>query len=155
MAIRRGPVPETIRRLGDQLQQFRIEQPRGAKLPASLWQAAVEEARQHGVYYVSHALRLNYCHLKKRVSDTFLAPPMSPEEGKATGSARSPRQRSSPDVRKAAPPGFVELLTGAELEGQEYVIEFESDAGAQMRVRWRGRTPDWSSLLRAWREGMA
>src|SRR5438128_10683822 len=43
-----------------QLDQFRSTQPRRTKLPESLWQAAVELARQHGVYSVVHPLRLDY-----------------------------------------------------------------------------------------------
>jgi len=39
----------------------------GTKLPESLWQAAVELARQHGVYPVAHPLRLDYMRLKKRL----------------------------------------------------------------------------------------
>jgi hypothetical protein len=40
-----------------QLEQFRSTQPGRTKLPESLWQAAVELARQHGVYPVAHPLR--------------------------------------------------------------------------------------------------
>jgi hypothetical protein len=37
------------------------------KLPESLWQAAVDLARQHGVCPVAHPLRLDYVRLKKRL----------------------------------------------------------------------------------------
>src|SRR2546427_3810519 len=50
-----------------QLDQFRSTQPRRTKLPEPLWQAAVELARQHGVYSVAHPLRLDYMRLKKRL----------------------------------------------------------------------------------------
>ena len=61
------PIPEPIAQLQRQLDQFRSTQPRRTKLPESLWQAAVELARQHGVYSVAHPLRLDYVGLKKRV----------------------------------------------------------------------------------------
>jgi hypothetical protein len=53
-------IPEAILQLQRQLDQFRSTQPRRTKLPESLWQAAVELARQHGVYSVAHPLRLDY-----------------------------------------------------------------------------------------------
>ncbi|HEY4050335.1 MAG TPA: hypothetical protein VGM27_26015 [Acidobacteriaceae bacterium] len=43
-----------------QLEQFRSNQPRRTKLPESLWQVAVELARQYGVYPVAQPLRLDY-----------------------------------------------------------------------------------------------
>ncbi len=52
------PIPEPIAQLQRQLDQFRSTQSRRTKLPESLWQAAVELARQHGVYGVAHPLRL-------------------------------------------------------------------------------------------------
>ena len=60
-------IPEAILQLQRQLEQFRSTQPRRTKLPESLWQAAVELARQHGVYPVAHPLRLDYTGLKKRL----------------------------------------------------------------------------------------
>ena len=44
------PIPEPIVQLQRQLDQFRSTQPRRSRLPESLWEAAVELARQHGVY---------------------------------------------------------------------------------------------------------
>jgi hypothetical protein len=119
------PIPEAILRLQRQLDQFRSTQPRRTKLPESLWQAAVELARQHGIYPVAHPLRLDYMGLKKRLGGI-------------------PVLR-----RKATKPAFVELIAPQE----ECVIEFEAPSGNKMRVQWKASTPrDWASLLRAWRE---
>jgi hypothetical protein len=60
-------VPEPIVQLQRQLDRFRSTQQRRTKLPDSLRQAAVELARQHGVYSVAHPLRLDYMGLKKRI----------------------------------------------------------------------------------------
>lgn len=60
-------IPEAIVQLQRQLDQFRSTQPRRTKLPEPLWQAAVELARQHGIYLVAHPLRLDYMGLKKRL----------------------------------------------------------------------------------------
>lgn len=118
-------IPEAILQLQRQLDQFRSTQPRRTKLPESLWQAAVELARQHGVYSVSHPLRLDYMGLKKRLSGV-------------------PALR-----RKARKPAFVELIAPQE----DCVIEFEAPSGNKMRVQWKASAPrDWVNLLRAWRE---
>ena len=59
MNLKNRPIPEPIAQLQRQLDQFRSTQPRRAKLPESLWQAAV--------YPVAHPLRLDYMGLKKRL----------------------------------------------------------------------------------------
>ena len=118
-------IPEAILELQRQLDQFRSTQPRRTKLPESLWQAAVELARQYGVYPVAHPLRLDYTGLKKRLGGVPVV------------------------RRKATKPAFVELIAPQE----ECVIEFESPGGNKMRVQWKASTPpDWGTLLRAWRE---
>jgi hypothetical protein len=123
------PVPEPIAQLQRQLDQFRSSQPQRTKLPESLWQAAVELARQHGVYPVAHPLRLDYMGLKKRLGGV-------------------PAVR-----RKATKPAFVELIAPHSAPLEECVIEFESSGGAKMRIQWKAAAPpDWASLLRAWRE---
>jgi len=122
-------IPEPIVQLQRQLEQFRSTQPRRTKLPESLWQAAVELARQHGVYPVAHPLRLDYMQLKKRL-----------------GGVPSPR-------RKTTKPTFVELVAPSPGKVDEWVIEVESSRGAKMRIQWKATVPpDWASLLRAWRE---
>jgi hypothetical protein len=121
------PIPEPIAQLQRQLDQFRSTQPRRTKLPDSLWQAAVELARQHGVYPVAHPLRLDYTGLKKRLDGV-------------------PRLR-----RKATKPAFVELIAPDRAPLGEYVIELESSGGSKMRIQWKTTAPpDWTNLLRAW-----
>ena len=122
------PIPEAIVQLQRQLDQFRSTQPRRTKLPESLWQAAVELARQHGVYSVAHPLRLDYMGLKKRLG-------------------------GAPSRRKATKPAFVELIAPHATPLEECVIEFDAPSGSKMRIQWKAAAPrDWVSLLRAWRE---
>ena len=123
------PIPGPIEQLQRQLDEFRSTQPHRTKLPETLWQAAVELARQHGVYSVAHPLRLDYVRLKKRLGGV-------------------------PDSqKKAAKPAFVELIAAHPATMAECVIEFESSIGSKMRIQWKGSAaPDWASLLRAWRE---
>ena len=122
-------IPEPIAQLQHQLDQFRSAQSGRTKLPESLWQAAVELARQHGVYAVAHPLRLDYMGLKKRL-----------------GGVPSLR-------RKAAKPAFVELIAPHAATLEDCVIEFESAGGGKMRIHWKAAAPpDWAHLLRAWRD---
>ena len=123
------PIPGPIEQLQRQLDEFRSTQPHRTKLPETLWQAAVELARQHGLYAVAHPLRLDYTGLKKRLDGV-------------------------PDrKKKAAKPAFVELIAKHTAPMADCVIEFESSAGSKMRIQWKNSsTPDWASLLRAWRE---
>jgi hypothetical protein len=124
------PIPEPIAQLQRQLDQFRSTQSRRTKLPESLWQAAVELARQYGVYSVAHPLRLDYTRLKKRL-----------------GGPPTRRQR------RATKPAFVELIAPGRTTLEECVIEFESSGGSKMRIQWKSTAPpDWTNLLRAWRD---
>ena len=123
------PIPEAIVQVQRQLDQFRSTQPRRTKLPESLWQAAVELARQYGIYPVAHPLRLDYMGLKKRLGGV-------------------PSRR-----RKTTKPAFVELIAPHATPLEECVIEFDAPSGSKMRIQWKAAAPrDWVSLLRAWRE---
>jgi hypothetical protein len=125
------PIPEPIVQLQRQLDQLRSTRPHRAKLPEALWQAAVELARQHGLHAVAHPLRLDYTRLKRRL---------------AGGTEVREKKR-------AASPGFVELIAAHPAAVAECVIEFESRSGGKMRIQWKGSGgPDWASLFHAWRE---
>ena len=122
-------IPEPIAQLQLQLNEIRSTRPRGKRLPDSVWQAAVELAREHGVYSVARHLRLDYSGLKKRLGGV------------------------SPRRRKARKPAFVELIAPPSAMLGECLIEFESMRGSKVRIQWKAATsPDWMSLLRAWRE---
>lgn len=124
-----APIPEPIAQLQRQLDQFRGSQSGRTKLPEALWQAAVELARQYGVYPVAHPLRLDYTRLKKQL-----------------GEPQTSRQR------RTTKPAFVELIAGRTAP-EECVIEFESSGGSKMRIQWNSTAaPDWPNLLRAWRD---
>ena len=127
-----APIPEVITQLQRQLDQFRSTRPARTKLPEPLWQAAVELARQHGIYAVAHPLGLDYTRLKQRLEGIPSRP------------------------RKPAKPAFVELIGSGAATLPECVIEFESAGGGKMRIQWKAAVaPDWASLLRAWHETQA
>jgi len=122
-------IPEPIAQLQLQLNEIRSTRPRGRKLPDSVWQAAVELAREHGVYSVARHLRLDYAGLKKRLGGV------------------------SHRRRKTRKPTFVELIAPPSAMLGECLIEFESLRGGKVRIQWKAAaSPDWMSLLRAWRE---
>jgi hypothetical protein len=121
-------VPEAIARLQEQLDQWRSVQKRRTRLPEPFWQAAVDLAKQYGVFQTAHPLRLDYARLKKRLAEP-----------------------ADPDYRSQQP-AFVELRARPTAL-QECVIEFESAGRATLRIQWKSTVPpDWTGLLRAWRE---
>ena len=124
-----SPIPEPIVQLQQRLDEFRSARPHRTRLPDELWEAAVELARQHGLYSVAHPLRLDYVQLKKRLGGV-------------------------PSLRKKAnAPSFVELIAAQPAAMPECLIEIESSIGGKMRIQWKGSAaPDWTMLLRAWRE---
>ena len=122
-------IPEPIVQLQRELEQFRSSHAHRTRLPESLWQSAMELAREHGLHAVAHPLRLDYGQLKKRLG----------------GVVRVSRRASSP--------AFVELIASHSVSMSECVIEFESSIGSKMRIQWKGASsPDGASLLRGWRE---
>ena len=120
------PIPSDLLELSQRLEQWRSEQPARSRLPESIWSAAAEMAKRYGLHRTAKALRLDYAGLKKRM----------PAVAKMAGSP---------------PPGFLELLAPTAVSPAECVVEWESARG-RMRVAMKGVTPDWASLLRAWRE---
>ena len=126
-----APIPEAITQLQRQLEEFRRIRPARTQLPEPLWQAAVELARQHGIYAVAHPLRLDYARLKQRLGG-------------------NPSQPQKSQVNK---PAFLELIGDGATTLPECVIEFESASGGKMRILWKAVIPpDWAGLLRAWHE---
>jgi hypothetical protein len=117
---------ESLILLQQKLEQFRSARRRPTRLPEALWRAAVEMARHYGVCRTARQLRLDYSCLKKRLGGT-------PKQERATAS-------------------FVELLPRP-AKPEEGIIELETATGSKMRIQWKANLPpDWTMLLRAWRE---
>lgn len=126
MPQQQTPIPSDLLELSQRLEQWRSEQPTRSRLPESIWAAAVEMAKRHGLHCTTKALRLDYTGLKKRM----------PAAERSAG---------------APPARFLELMAPTAVSQAECVVEWESARG-RMRVAMKGVTPDWASLLRAWRE---
>jgi hypothetical protein len=90
-------------------------------MPEELWDAAATVARDHGLWAVSRALRVNYESLRRRV-----------ERGERVGAARA--------VEAA---GFVELEAAQVVGGSAHegtVVELTGADGAKLTIRIEGCT---------------
>jgi hypothetical protein len=99
-------------------------------IPETLWSAAAELAREHGVFRTAKVLRLDYSKLKKQMMPT------------------------QPKAKPPTPPAFVELIAPESTTTFECTIEVEGPRG-RMRIEWKGTTaPDLAGLSRAfWEPG--
>ena len=97
-----------------QFEGWRRSRRRGARIPAALWQAAVDAAREHGVSKVASALSLDYYRLKERLESV----PVLSEVESAGG-------------------GFLEvpLFTSS---ASECIFELEDGEGTRLRVELKG-----------------
>jgi hypothetical protein len=105
---------ESVRQELDQWRKNRKS--RRTRIPERFWQSAVELTKEHGVYRVARALRLDYSALKKRAT------------GLPGGAGRD----------QADQPMFVELeMSEARVSG-ECMVEMENHRGAKMRIALKG-----------------
>ena len=94
-------IPPDMRKVYRRLRRWRSSHARRVPLPDSLWAAAGELAREHGINRTAKALHLEYGKLKERAE----AP--GPEK-KVVRKVRSVIPRHA---RPPAPPTFMELIT--------------------------------------------
>ena len=128
-------VKPTLEVVRNQFEVWRKRRRRGRRIPETLWQAAVELCREHSVFEVSRALRLNYNGLKNRV-------PKARDTGLAVG--------------RRSDFGFVKLDLGVPITPSECLVEMEAPNGAKMRMSFKGSPRDFDpvDLSRVfWRQG--
>jgi hypothetical protein len=111
----------SLEHLRQQLQDWRAGRKLGERIPASLWAAAVDAAREQGLHRVAIELHLDYAGLKRRVERGGATPP-----------------------RGEVAPRFVELSTPAAsmasaTERAECIVEMGNARGAKMRVELNGQ----------------
>jgi len=118
-----GEIPIGMRRVCRRFERWRSGHKARLPIPNALWKAAVEAAREHGVFRAAKTLRLDYTKLK-RVMESDAA------------SIRAPSPR------------FVELAPADGIAMAECVIELEGPRG-KLRVHWKGAVPpDLAGLSR-------
>jgi len=124
MATAEADVPVAMRKVYRRLERWRSKRTGRAPIPESLWAAAVELAKEHGVFRTAQVLHLEYGKLKRLL------------------------EAAGPATRPVAPrTAFLELMAPA--GSSECVIELEGPRG-KMRIQWKGATaPDLAGLSRA------
>jgi hypothetical protein len=116
------PILEVVR---NQFEAWRKRKRPGGRIPQALWQAAVEQCRDHSIWQVSRVLRLSYNGFKNRVL-------------KARDAGFAGRQR--PDF------GFVKLDLGAPVAPSEWIVEMEAPNGAKMTMSFKGAPRDFDPV---------
>jgi hypothetical protein len=116
----RAGVP-ALARVRGQFSAWRRSRTRRSRTPPALWAAAVDLAREHGVYAVAKELRVNYERLKASL-----------ESGPARGAVKEDRR-------------FLDL--GVAPVGSECSVELESPQGAKVRIHFRGQPSNGADLV--------
>ena len=128
MASKTQPeVPAGMQRVYRRFERWRKSHRGRLPIPAPLWAAAAEVAREYGLFRTAKTLRLEHNKLKRMMAS------------------------ANPAVRRApAPPaGFLELVAPRAASPTECVIELEGSRG-KMRIEWKGTAaPDLAGLSRA------
>ena len=132
----------------------RTRRPR-SRIPDPLWAAAVKLVGRYGVHRTARALRVDYYSLKKRVSATPAARHSRPTPTNAPRRCPVGARAVSGSLSDEGATTFVELPSPAQTVCGECVVEWESVAGAKMRVQLKGVTmPDLTALSRSfWDRG--
>ena len=129
MAEKAGEV-DGIEAARTRFEQWRSSRSGKAPIPDELWKLAINAARQEGVNRAAQQLRL--------------------DAGKLKGLLVGADARRSKTRRQ---PRFVELIAPAPAANPECVINSNLPLEAKMRIQWKTAVaPDWSNLLRAWRD---
>lgn len=137
-------IPPNMQRVLNRFERWRSAHTGRLPIPKRLWAAAVELAREHGVFHTAKTLRLEYGKLKQLLESTGAV-----RRSRATKvRVKSRRARST-----ESPPSFMELLASPTAAAvSEGLIELEGRHG-KMRIQWKGTTaPDLGGLGRAFWE---
>ena len=124
-------IPPEMRKVYLRLKRWRSSHARRVPIPDSLWAAAGELARAHGINPTAKALHLEYGKLKQRAEAA--APAVKRRVAKAM--ADVPRR-----ARRTAPPTFVELMAPPPGSFPGAVVELEGSRG-RMRIEIKGVAP--------------
>ena len=145
MANEISDIPPDMGKIYLRLRRWRSSHARRVPLPDSLWAAAGELAREHGINRTAKALHLEYGKLKERAEAVGAA---KPRRGKAPSAA----VRRAPSI---APPSFVELMAPRSGSLPGAVVELEGPRG-RMKIELKGvATAELVALSRALWDGEA
>ncbi len=129
---RNSSLPAGLERIRRRFERWRERRTIGARIPDSLWAAAVKAAESCGIGQTARVLRLDYYSLKRRLERRIA--------GRSQGT-------------EGEPAAFVELAVPAAVASRPCTVELEDGAGATMRIHLQGvETPDLIALCRSFRE---
>jgi hypothetical protein len=138
-------IPSDMRKVYRRLRRWRSSHARREPFPDSLWAAAGELAREHGINRTAKALHLGYGKLKERA-------------GAAGPAKKVVRKVTSAIPRHARPPvpeTFMELITPRPGSVASAVVELEGPRG-RMKIEFKGvATAELVALSRALWDGEA
>jgi len=120
-------IPPDMRKIYLRLRRWRSSHARRVPLPDSLWAAAGELARAHGINRTAKALHLEYGKLKERAEAAGPAKRLVRKAPSVT-----PRRARAP-----APPTFMELITPRPGSVASAVVELE-EARGRMKIEFKG-----------------
>jgi hypothetical protein len=122
-------IPEDLEQLRRRFEEFRNTQPTRARLPESLWAAAAELAKRHGVNPTARVLRLDYAGLRRR----------------AKNQDRPKQKRTA-----AVTPTFMEFIAPGAKAVTNCTVEVESAQGCKLRLELKAvATTELANLIRA------
>ena len=120
---------DDLEQLRRRFEEFRDTQPTRSRLPETLWAAAAELAKRHGVNPTARALRLDYTALRKRVKNQD-----------------QPKRKRTP----ALPPTFMEFVAPGAKAVTNCTVEVESMQSGKLRLELKAvATTELANLLRA------
>jgi hypothetical protein len=123
----------------------------GSRIPETLWEAAVKAANKYGVAQTSRALSLDYHTLKNRLERMPDQPGKNQRKGRVNNKPRKQVKVACPGAASAgeAEAAFLELPPSTSGCFPECILELEDDAGAKMRIHFKGmEAPDLAALSR-------
>jgi len=145
MASEISDIPPNMRKVYRRLRRWRSTHTGRLPIPESLWAAAAELAREHGINPTAKALHLEYGKLEQRAEAAGVA-----KKRVAKAPADVPRR-----ARRTAPPRFVELMAPPPGSFPGAVVELEGPRG-RMRIELKGvATAQLVALSRALWSGEA
>jgi hypothetical protein len=158
-ASKRRDLPAGLEGVQRRFERWRRTRRGHARIPESLWAAAVKAAGRYGLHHTVRALRLDYYSLKERVerpAGTARDPKARVAARRRRSSARKRRGRRRADTARSLP-AFLELAPPAVQECAtapagfcRCTVKWQNAAGAKMRIELKGTAmPDLAALSRS------
>ena len=120
-------IPHDMQKVYRRFERWRSAHMGRLPIPARLWAAAVEVAREHGVSPTAQGLRLEYGKLRRLLESASPLPKRLMKRRRQKALAVGLRR-----TRSSAPPAFLELMTSPAVGPAECVIELEGRRGKML-----------------------